>query len=172
VSSHRLISLRGTFVRARWALGALVLALSACTFKPHIPDQAISCASDQDCPLGFACNARLARCCRPGACPDDPGPAPARTPDQDRPASNADAKGDTADGGVDQARATPPTTDAGDAHDGRPDGGPVAGLAPGRQGGCNSIPEFRKKREDAPVTPARAGLIFGSVSFAPLLPPT
>jgi hypothetical protein len=135
-------------------LGALVLALSACTFKPHIPDQAISCATDQDCPRGFACNTKLTRCCRPGACDDAPGPAPARPPAEATPASsNGDTHAAPQDGGVDQARAMPTGTaaDAGAASDGRDargDGGP--GLATSQ----NSITLFGKKREDAPVAPA------------------
>jgi hypothetical protein len=170
------VSSRSTSLRARRTgralascLGGLVLAFSACTFKPHIPDQAISCATDQDCPLGFSCNAKLTRCCRPGACADAPGPAPERAPAQpDRPTSTAaDAHGDTPDGGVDQGRAAPNSmpADAGDARDGRSDGAsPGASLGfdrrPNRRGRWNSVTEFGKTREDAPVTPGPPGRIF------------
>jgi hypothetical protein len=163
VSFFRSTSLCSTWLRGGWARRALapvlagfVLALSACTFKPHIPDQAISCATDQDCPQGFACNTKLTRCCRPGACDDAPGPAPARpTAETAPPSGNADTHGAPQDGGIDHARAmptaTPATADAGDASDARDargDGGPGPGTSQ------NSITQFGKKREDAPVAPA------------------
>ena len=181
MSLSRPTSLRLRFRRAGRALapglGALVLALSACTFKPHIPDQAISCATDQDCPQGFACNTKLTRCCRPGACDDAPGPAPARPPAEPAaPSSNADAHGARPDGGVDQAlpvpSGTPPAADAGDGRDGRDargDGGtapPASLIQPAdRPRRLNSITEFGKKREDAPAAAAPH-------LFAQLRPPT
>lgn len=57
--------------------GPLLGLLPACSFKPHIPDGALTCSTNQDCPEGLSCNLEIGRCCRAGACAQASSPDPA-----------------------------------------------------------------------------------------------
>jgi hypothetical protein len=136
--------LAGRAARVGLLLGAA--ASTGCTFRPHIPDQAVTCSADPDCPEGFTCNVPLARCCRPGACDE----APASNTDPARPGKSPPIGANDA-GASGSAEAGPgrPIDDAGSAE------APASAAADGAARAEDAVPMACSGT--TPVPPAEPG---------------